>query len=589
MSAMAAPDVEGEPLIEEAKVPTSRRPRLALALGLGGVALLLVAGLEFASYSDLPEFEDNPAAKDWQTRLASVRKSFIDEVEIERRSTKFELFGRTKTHAGYFEVWTFVLRFDSHSYYLRRFGVDMPTECINKTQKCPLLVDFHGSYDSLYSQRAWTGWFKYQAKTTKKFVLLTPEGSPDALMKPGKILNDCNKSNSECLGSSQTSWNVLGWGTNTAPVESDSTCKKADKASKTNPVCFWQTLKPKNAYACFGTHLDKDPTACQLTARRRKTPQIPTQCQSASGANDWTYMKKVMDFVDHHYKIDRERIYLTGQSMGGMSSLQWAMQSGDYDLGQYRPAAIAPCSAGAARSHYAELKGQVPTMLMWGYEDSIAPATAWQGYSRNLDYWLPKSPTMKAQILNGAQRHELKKQALKYTKDSFPTNPCRVCPHSVSHKDRKLCCLILWANTLSGGELLEGSDAQKYLESTKQLSCPNDMGVLTGCDGSAFMWEGVLTTLRGVTGDPSLKMSNLKFKAPDSSIVPKQYQTMQDMLCADVPNKHNTDIRVCIYQGGHTYPWKKSYHWMNGNSGGGQVFHDFVWKGFLKEGGVKRS
>jgi len=277
---------------------------------------------------------------------------------------------------------------------------------------------------------------------------------------------------------------------------------------------------------------------------------------------------------------------LTGQSMGGMSSLQWAMKNGKYKLGEYRPAAIAPCSAGGARSSYAELDAEVPTLLMWGYEDDIAPATLWQGYDRHNNY-LPDSTTFQTQIVSGTEMQFFEQEALKVT-GKWPTNKCDYSCTTGTRADKKMCCLVLWANALTGGELLKGSAAQTSLQASRELGCANDMGELTGLGGSAFMWEGVLSTLRGVVGNASLDMMTLQFNPPDVSVVPDAFQKTNDMLCADVPNKHQQDIRVCIFRGTHTYPWKSDWtnDWIEG---GGQVFHDFVWKGFLKEGKLKRS
>jgi len=573
--------IEVTPLIEEEKkIPSSPVPQ---RLGWFGLALGLCAVVAYFASAGKTS---HPAVEGWKTRLASVRKSTVDEfmVRTEWPTSEPQLLGRTETDSGVFETWHFTLRFDTHTWYVRRFGVDMPKECVNES--CPLVVDFHGSYDSLFSQRAWTQWYQYQATTEKKFVLLTPEGSPDAVLRPRKILNDCNTTANNCTGSSATSWNVLGWGKTMDPVNRTATCDEADRSEGKGPICFWTTLRPKNAYPCFGSHLERDPKACELT-EKSSTPQIPTVCQSASGANDYDYFKQVMEFVVPQYNVDAERIYLTGQSMGGMSSLQWAMGKGPYALGEYRPAAIAPCSSGAARSSYAKLDAEVPTLLMWGYQDDIAPPTLWSAYDR-YNKFLPRSTTFLTQVVSGAQKEFLKKAALQVTGNKWPTNDCEYSCTKGTAEDKKMCCLMLWANALTGGELLKGSAAQTSLQDSHMLGCANDMGELTALDPSAFMWEGVLTTLRGIVGDTSLDMMTLEFNPPNVSIVPDAMQKTNDMLCADVPNKNNKDIRVCLFQGSHTYPWKSEWDndWIEG---GGQVFHDFVWKGFLKEGEVKRS
>ena len=85
----------------------------------------------------------------------------------------------------------------------------------------------------------------------------------------------------------------------------------------------------------------------------------------------------------------RSRIFFSGQSMGGMSALQFATPDPTsrpcsqrqscrkavfcllcfcrrYFLGSLRPAAVAACSPGGSRNNDLELQGQVPTLLLQG-------------------------------------------------------------------------------------------------------------------------------------------------------------------------------------------------------------------------------
>eukprot|EP00929_Paragymnodinium_shiwhaense_P118558 TRINITY_DN9047_c0_g1_i10.p1 TRINITY_DN9047_c0_g1~~TRINITY_DN9047_c0_g1_i10.p1 ORF type:complete len:384 (-),score=59.75 TRINITY_DN9047_c0_g1_i10:269-1420(-) len=181
----------------------------------------------------------------------------------------YELQGRSLTASGEFEVWTFPLRFDSVTTYDRRFGVDIPEACKEVGALCPILVDFHGAYDSLYSQRAWTKWYRYQEVVPEKFILVTPEGSPDAVVYNASIkaISDCNHTDDvgcKCVGGSLTSWNVLDWGKVTDPVEEHQTCAAADKKGGRDPLCFWSSLEAKGSYNCFETQLRKDAQVCGL-------------------------------------------------------------------------------------------------------------------------------------------------------------------------------------------------------------------------------------------------------------------------------------------------------------------------------------
>jgi dienelactone hydrolase len=522
-----------------------------------------------------------------------------ETVDIKNVTIAPKMFGTSPSETGRFDAWRFPLMFDSLTFYWRRFGVDMPSKCQpgQSAAPCPILVDFHGSFDSLYSQRAWTKWYKYQKQPEANFILLTPEGSPDALTT-GKILNDCNTTGTECISSSATSWDVLGWGNVMNPIHSGQSCDPQPGAPVSQ--CFSSTPKPVKAYTCFGTQMDKDPTVCEYhhddDYYYDDSPPIPHKCMCASGANDWDYVAQVLRFVVDYYTGDATRIYFTGQSMGGMAAVQFAVSEGKWALPpEVRPAAIVPSAASAARSFYANLNGTVPTLLMWGYADNTAPPTIWSGYQRfssNTSKPLSKGglSDMFSDLIAAEQ---LKEKALAITGGM---------PHAMCSEDvctSQLCCLLLQANVMSGGDLLANSRVQQMLMEQEQLGCKNDLGYLTATCSYGFMWEGINATLHGILGY-GVDMSKLSFKPPPS--VPQDAQQAIDFLCADVPNRNgdamnasrqSVPVRVCVYNGGHSLPWngKPSGHgsdWSAISGNHGRVFHDFVWKDFLQSGGMVR-
>lgn len=511
--------------------------------------------------------------------LAIVGLLFLTEVASGFQPEKF---GQSATEAGSFETWRFPLQFNKYVVYLRRFGVDVPAECAvgQPSAPCPVLVDFHGSGDSLFSQRAWTKWHKYLTQVRNKFILLTPEGSPDALYKESDILNDCNDTSDDCIGSSATSWNVLGWGNMAVPLNRSSVCGSQDPKAKSFSYCFKSTLDPNRSYQCFGTHLLKEPKACQLT-RDPDAPgyQIPTLCMSASGANDADYIESVLQFVVDHYQADPARIYFSGQSMGGMASLQFAAFQADRPLdSRVRPAAIAPCSAGASRSSAVQLQGKMPTLLLWGYTDFVAPPTLWAGCNRD-----NKNLTHTAEFSSLLRNSTLRRLALQVVGGS----PHEMCDQRVCSSME--CCLLLQANAMTGGKLLQETSVQQTYDHAGHLGCENNIGELTSLDSSGFMWEGVLTTLQGVVGH-AVDMSSLSWKAPEK--LPQAAQEAIDFLCATVPAE--TTVKVCIFNGGHSLPWNAGpsdlgHDWMQVSGDDGVVFHDFIWEDFLQGGTIKRD
>ena len=97
-------------------------------------------------------------------------------------------------------VW-FPADFSAHALYWRRFSVDVPANMSRCARAgCPVLVDFPGSGGSIYSQRAWTQWYAYQEQVDEPFILVTMEGSPDAIAPKETILTCTAKdSPEECM------------------------------------------------------------------------------------------------------------------------------------------------------------------------------------------------------------------------------------------------------------------------------------------------------------------------------------------------------------------------------------------------------
>jgi len=81
-------------------------------------------------------------------------------------------------------------------------------------------------------------------------------------------------------------------------------------------------------------------------------------------------------------------------------------------------------------------------------------------------------------------------------------------------------------------------------------------------------------------------MSLLRFEAP-SSVPPAARMSMQ---CAKVPHTA-APVTACIFNGGHCLPWQNwvgyDCNWTR-PSQDGRVFHDFVWRDFLRSGNVLR-
>jgi len=523
-----------------------------------------------------------------------------------------------KTSGGFFYIYNFSLGFDDSRAYWRRFGVDVPgPEAMKKcpTTGCPILFDFPGSGESVVSHRGWSKWYRYQDKAAAPYILVTMEGSPDSVMDPSRVLNG-------------TSWNVLGWGaptpvlqTGAKPVQPpnaqrdlpdpaarrgnptglpDDGDEEADGAgfsqeasaevageqrleaagggcsAQPDAGCVAPALYPWNSYQCFGTHLNRDPAACRYVepGKGTKLGQITNaNCASASGANDWDYVRSVLYYVTSRNSLcadcrgDKDHIYFSGQSMGGMSSLQFAAPQRDnkYNMGPYSPKAIAACSAAGGSNNDLNLMGKVPTLLMQGSRDTIAVPTVWAGYNRNDPYYaqegfLPKSDRMQRMYLNDT-----------LVGHAIQVSGLNVDVPKKEMKGRRIN-LLLMADLQTGGSFLE-----HYTSAAEQkglLGCPDKFrGVPLTIDGNSYMWETFGTTLARVAGGV-LDMSRLSYHFPSGFEDPARDIML---MCANATKTAGSqaEIQACTFKGGHTYPWVDTEP---------DVLHKFVWEHWFKGG-----
>mmetsp|Transcript_75791 Transcript_75791/g.190633 ORF Transcript_75791/g.190633 Transcript_75791/m.190633 type:complete len:641 (+) Transcript_75791:53-1975(+) len=507
----------------------------------------------------------------------------------------FILSKQENADGGLFIVWQFPLVFNNFTIYWRRFGVDLPKDPdVSCESGCPVIVDFPGSGGSVYTQREWTKWYQFQANTTNKFILVTVEGSPDGITFADQVLlgneNSTSKELLHAASSSDTSWNVLGWGKAAKPMDAGTAACGATSQGGTVSTCTKEAMLVENSYGCYSTQLALNPAGCQNNSKSTRKqvfksgiqPMYTIQCASASAANDWDYFKKALGFVvggdactragfTKATCVDKARIYYTGQSMGGMSSIQFATSQtespyymGNTLAGDLRPAAIVACSAGGSRNNDVDLMGKVPALIMQGATDYISAATPPLGY-------MFKGRTDRLAWARG-----------KSLTKALPV----VLPQATLYLDIQLSndapvslqkAYVLQADVQQGGELL--ADALGKLEPP----CNDKLGNPTGLSVSYYMWEGLKTTLQRVVG-----LNNNKVAMPQLqySAVPGKAAEEINIQCAEAGEAAGIEsqVRVCAFIGGHTYPWLQS-----GGVTNYAAFHEFIWEGFLKGGTRSRS
>lgn len=333
-------------------------------------------------------------------------------------------------------------------------------------------------------------------------------------------------------------------------------------------------------------------------------PMVPAgKCFSATTANDWDYVRKVVSFVTNSSECregagtesgknwcgDAARIYFTGQSMGGMSSIQFSVREGKYAQKE-RPAAIVSCSAGGARNNDATLDGKVPTLLMQGGRDNVAVPTVFAGFNRHLET-LHGSPYYYSYYTSETYKI-LKKDKSLLTKALEILNmsaPLLSKPNYPSQKLAQPQQVLLDADAMWGGALLE--NYAEALENQSVVGC-RENGSLTGIGEDGYIWQTISTTLRNVVGR-SVVMKDFEYFKPVSDSVNDAAVDLATIRCAYVPGHGPgtpAKVKFCAFDGFHTWPWNdyNSGKWYPGTDNG-RVFHNFVWVDFLENGSLRRS
>jgi predicted peptidase len=104
----------------------------------------------------------------------------------------------------------------------------------------------------------------------------------------------------------------------------------------------------------------------KLLDTKTDLPFVVVSPQSPRGGWNADTLNALLDDVLARYKIDADRVYLTGLSMGGF---------GTWELGTAHPerfAAIAPICGGGTPSRASQLKG-VPVWAFHGAKDNVVP------------------------------------------------------------------------------------------------------------------------------------------------------------------------------------------------------------------------
>jgi predicted peptidase len=107
----------------------------------------------------------------------------------------------------------------------------------------------------------------------------------------------------------------------------------------------------------------------KIVETKQDFPFIVVSPQSPRGGWNADNLTALLDDVISKYKVDKDRVYLTGLSMGGFGT--WSLASAHPE----RFAAIAPICGGGSPSRADRLKG-VPIWAFHGAKDPVVPLAA---------------------------------------------------------------------------------------------------------------------------------------------------------------------------------------------------------------------
>lgn len=219
----------------------------------------------------------------------------------------------------------------------RRYRIFVPRN-YDPFQPVPLVVDFHGYYNTAEDQEEATG-FKRIADE-RDFIVVWPQGLDDTVIP----LQDAY------------SWNAGG---------------VTSSPGRFGPVCNW-TAATGNYYPCH--------KSCRSIHGCRGL--VGAQgCDCGTCANDMDYTARVLDKVEETLCIDQRRIHASGMSMGSMMVYTVASTPG---LGE-RFASIAPVAGSMLLGFLNPPVKPMAVLDIHGTTDDVIPSNISNGHGEGAE------------------------------------------------------------------------------------------------------------------------------------------------------------------------------------------------------------
>jgi len=478
----------------------------------------------------------------------------------------------------------------------RDFLVDLPAGYAKGTNRSyPLLVDFHGYYGDSWSERSWSRWVDYQRESGAQFILLTPSGSDDATVR-NKLVRWLTR---------PRGWNVLGWATPSTPLPPLSNASQRRTACAESPAATCASWHVP--YACSEHVRSRFADACvpyEWPALPYWLPQwlraafswgdVSASCATMSAVDDTAFIEAALNLASKTYSVDTSRIYLFGQSMGGLACLHMAAHLPSY----LRPAAIIPVSAAAACSRGVELHGEVPTLLMHGYRDRVVPPTVWAGgdldgtglvrdrvaaplhASRGAD--ISAAAAAAAAVLPGCQNKY--GEACVVSGGGYLYDPLTSTVRAVTGKHVREIASLPFAPVKKVPARLAAAMQCATLPS--EAGSGSERGSVNGGSGAVVSGRG------GFKGGAWQAHGN-RNGDDGFEVDVNERESMNGVKDKGLSftNGKGPRHRLCLFDGEHCLPWMKGSScdaWLP-ESQEGRALHSFIWNDFLQGGELRRE
>mmetsp|Transcript_27748 Transcript_27748/g.83182 ORF Transcript_27748/g.83182 Transcript_27748/m.83182 type:complete len:521 (-) Transcript_27748:690-2252(-) len=428
---------------------------------------------------------------------------------------------------------------------VRRFKVVKPKGW-KEGELLPMLLDIHGYYMTVDTEFGWTRLDEYQDREAANFLIVVPEGSADMCI-PNAAGDACVVETDPNSDFFMPGWNVVGFSAD-EPATGEDSCEPSSSY-----CASWHCQ-----YPCYASQVAARGDSCIFAADTDtgKFAAYASNCATQSALDDTAYMAEVIKRVVGNFGGDPDRIYAHGQSMGGLATIHFGKHLSSYP-GGYSFAAIAPCSAAAARGATPKYDAPIPTFQMHGTKDETIPPMHFESSSAQVQIHPPRpchnwnTPRFVKDVVEEVEKNWQPKQLPALGGDVAPAEATRFGLHLCSAHD------------------------------------PADADATTCLSNDGYYYDPIDTTIRGLQGPTAPKTAKTVASYFEAGF--HEYQYDEAVLRCTYYNETSVPQRICLFEGKHYFPFMTMRASYEDDYAPVKLFYDIIWKEFLRGGKATRK